>query len=136
MDTLAQYAHATNRFFDHLVKTSAPGNAAGQGGDLAAGEGLATQKFDETYRKGYVAHAPMETHTAVAAVENGKVTVWAGTQSPFGLKGQIVSALALPAEQGPRDHAVRRRRVRRQEQRASRAWRRRGWRWPPACRCA
>ncbi len=84
--------------FDHLVKTSAPGNAAGQGGDLATGEGLATQRFDETYRKGYVAHAPMETHTAVAAVENGKVTVWAGTQSPFGLKGQIVSALALPAE--------------------------------------
>ena len=26
--------------------------------------------------KGYVAHAPMETHSAVAAIENGKVTVW------------------------------------------------------------
>lgn len=84
--------------FDHLVQTSTAGTAAGQGGDLAAGEGLATLKFDETYRKGYVAHAPMETHTAVAQVENGKVTVWASTQSPFGLKSQIVSALGLAAE--------------------------------------
>jgi isoquinoline 1-oxidoreductase len=84
--------------FDHLVKTSAPGTAAGQGGDLATGEGLAAQKFEETYRKGYVAHAPMETHSAVAAFENGKVTVWAGTQNPHGLKSQIVSTLALPAD--------------------------------------
>jgi nicotinate dehydrogenase subunit B len=85
--------------FDHLVKTSAPGNPAAPVGDLATGQGLATQLFDETYRKGYVAHAPMEPHTAVAAVEKGKVTVWAGTQSPFGLKNQLMSALALPAEQ-------------------------------------
>jgi nicotinate dehydrogenase subunit B len=84
--------------FDHLVATSSAGTAAGQGGDLAAGEALATQKFEETYRKGYVAHAPMETHTAVAQVENGKVTVWASTQSPFGLKSQIMSALGLAAE--------------------------------------
>jgi len=84
--------------FDHLVKTSSPGNAAGQGGDLAAGTALATQTFDETYRKGYVAHAPMETHTAVASVENGKVTIWASTQSPFGLKTQVASALGLPPE--------------------------------------
>ena len=81
--------------FDHVAKTASAGNAAARGGDLAVGESLASIKFDETYRKGYVAHAPMETHTAVAAVENGKVTVWAGTQSPFGLKAQIVSALGL-----------------------------------------
>jgi isoquinoline 1-oxidoreductase len=84
--------------FDHLVKTSAPGTAAGPRGDLTTGESQATEKFEATYRKGYVAHAPMETHTAVVQVEGGKVTVWASTQSPFGLKGQIVSALALPAE--------------------------------------
>ncbi len=81
--------------FDHIVKVSSAGNAGRPGGDLAAGEGLATAKFEMTYRKGYVAHAPMEPHVAVAAVEDGKVTVWAGTQSPFGLKSQVVSALKL-----------------------------------------
>jgi nicotinate dehydrogenase subunit B len=45
-----------------------------------------------------VAHGPMEPHTAVAAVENGKVTVWAGTQTPFSLKSQIAAALDLPAD--------------------------------------
>ncbi len=84
--------------FDHLMKTASAGNTAAQGGNLATGEQLAAQKFDETYLKGYVAHAPMETHSAVAAVENGKVTVWAGTQSPFGLKSQVVSATGLAAD--------------------------------------
>ena len=83
--------------FDHLVKTAPAGDTAAQGGNLAAGEKLASQVFEETYRKGYVAHAAMETHSAVAAVENGKVTVWAGTQTPFPLKSQIASALGLPA---------------------------------------
>src|SRR5450759_3676350 len=84
--------------FDHLVKTAPAGDTAAQGGKLAAGEKLASQVFEETYRKGYVAHAAMETHSAVAAVENGKVTVWAGTQTPFPLKSQIASALGLPAD--------------------------------------
>jgi isoquinoline 1-oxidoreductase len=40
----------------------------------------------------------METHSAVAAVENGKVTVWAGTQTPFPVKNQLMQALRLPAD--------------------------------------
>ena len=44
------------------------------------------RSFEHTYLDSYVAHAPMETHSAVAAVEDGKVTVWAGTQTPFPLK--------------------------------------------------
>jgi nicotinate dehydrogenase subunit B len=83
--------------FDHLVQTAPAGDVAQHGGDVAAGEKLATVTFDQTYRKGYVAHAPLETHSAVAAVDNGKVTVWAGTQTPFPLKTQIASALGRPA---------------------------------------
>jgi isoquinoline 1-oxidoreductase len=84
--------------FDHLTKNATTTQNAGGGGDLAAGEALATRVFEEKYLKGYVAHAPMETHSAVAAVENGKITVWAGTQTPFPLKSQVMSALSLPAE--------------------------------------
>jgi isoquinoline 1-oxidoreductase len=67
-------------------------------GDLAAGRKLATTVFDEKYLKGYVAHAPMEPHAAVAAMENGRITVWASTQTPFPLKSQIASALDFPPE--------------------------------------
>ncbi len=84
--------------FDHIVKAAPAGNTPFSGGDLAAGEKVAATVFSETYRKGYVAHAPMETHSAVAAVENGKVTVWAGTQTPFPLKSQVAAALKLPAD--------------------------------------
>jgi len=84
--------------FDHLAKHTSTGRAVAEGGDLAAGRSLATRTFDETYRKGYVAHGPMEPHTAVATVEDGKVTVWAGTQTPFSLKSQIAATLELPPE--------------------------------------
>lgn len=84
--------------FDHLQKMAPAGEAAAQGGDLGAGEKLAGQIFDETYLKSYASHAAMETHSAVAAVEDGKVTVWAGTQTPFPLKTQVQRALNLPPE--------------------------------------
>jgi len=53
---------------------------------------------EQTWLDSYVAHAPMEPHAAVAAVEAGKVTVWAGTQTPFPLKNQVMQALKLPAD--------------------------------------
>ena len=84
--------------FDHLMQTAPAGDVVAQAGSLATGETLASQVCTETYRKGYVAHAAMETHSAVAAVENGKVTVWASTQTPFPLKTQIAAALNLTAD--------------------------------------
>jgi nicotinate dehydrogenase subunit B len=84
--------------FEHLQRVAPEGRVSGSDGNLADGEKLASQVVEQTYRKGYVAHAAMETHSAVAAVENGKVTVWAGTQTPFPLKTQIARALNLAPE--------------------------------------
>ena len=84
--------------FDHLVKAAPAPQAAAEGGVLAEGEARAVTRFDRTWFDSYVAHAPMEPHAAVAAVENGKVTVWAGTQTPFPLKNQVAQALKLPPE--------------------------------------
>jgi CO/xanthine dehydrogenase Mo-binding subunit len=92
--------------FDHLLKTAAPLQNAGSGGDLAEGEKTSSVMVEETYFNSYVAHAPMETHSATAVVENGKATVWASTQAP-------VSVGRVP----PR-----------------RPWRRHGWLKPPASR--
>jgi isoquinoline 1-oxidoreductase len=46
----------------------------------------------------YVAHAPIETHTALAKVEGDKATVWASTQGPFGVQGQVARALGFSSE--------------------------------------
>ena len=85
--------------FDHLLKTAPQPQPAGRpAGDVAEGEKLSAAIVEETYLNSYVAHAPMETHTATAVIENGKATVWVGTQAPFMLRQQVAQAIGLPAE--------------------------------------
>jgi isoquinoline 1-oxidoreductase len=82
--------------FDHLLSVAPAPNIVAHGGDLDQGRGLAARKFEKTYLNGYVAHAPMEPHTALATVEGGKATVWASTQTPFGTRNEVAAALGLP----------------------------------------
>ena len=51
-----------------------------------------------TFHKGYVAHAPIEPHAAVAELADGKVTVWASTQTPFPTRDSVAAALGLATE--------------------------------------
>ncbi|MCU0256122.1 MAG: molybdopterin-dependent oxidoreductase, partial [Vicinamibacterales bacterium] len=84
--------------FEHLAKAAPAGDTVAEGGTLVEGARLAMRTFEQTYLNSYVAHAPMETHSAVAAFEDGKLTVWASTQTPFPLKSQLAQALKLPPE--------------------------------------
>jgi isoquinoline 1-oxidoreductase len=84
--------------FDHLLKVAPPGDVVSEGGNLAEGEKASKTIIEKTYLDGYVAHAPIETHTALAKVEGGKATVWAATQSPFGVKEEVASALGFQSK--------------------------------------
>jgi nicotinate dehydrogenase subunit B len=84
--------------FEHLLKTAPPAQVVFAGGNLAEGERLASAVVEREYRNAYVAHAPIETHTATASIEDGKVTVWASTQTPFPVKSQVAQALGMPPE--------------------------------------
>ena len=46
----------------------------------------------------YIQHAPMEPRAAVAEWEDGKLTVWTGTQQPLGVRGDLAEAFRLPDE--------------------------------------
>jgi CO/xanthine dehydrogenase Mo-binding subunit len=81
--------------FDHLVAAAPAPEVAENRGDLAAARSGAAHLFETTYRKGYVAHAPMEPHAAVAALEGGKMTIWASTQTPFPTRDHIAEALGM-----------------------------------------
>jgi isoquinoline 1-oxidoreductase len=83
--------------FDHLLKVAPKGEIVSHGGYLAQGRKLSAFTFEKKYLNGYVAHAPIETHTATAQVDGGKVTVWASTQTPFSLKEEIARALEVPS---------------------------------------
>ncbi|HET8796245.1 MAG TPA: molybdopterin cofactor-binding domain-containing protein [Thermoanaerobaculia bacterium] len=54
-----------------------------------------TGQFQSRFETAYVAHAPMETHSAVAEMKDGKLTAWIGTQSPFGARTRIAQTLGL-----------------------------------------
>ena len=52
-----------------------------------------------SYTVQYIAHAPLEPRAAVAKWENGKLTIWTGTQRPFGVKDELVAAFHLDPAQ-------------------------------------
>ena len=52
-----------------------------------------------TYTVAYIAHAPLEPRAAVAEWKDGKLTVWTGTQRPFGVRSELAEAFRIPEEQ-------------------------------------
>ena len=84
--------------FERIVNTAARDNVIEQKGDLELGRKAAAQQFDESYCTPYVAHAPAETHSAVADVKSDSATVWIGTQRPFGADSEIARATGLPPD--------------------------------------
>ena len=55
--------------------------------------------LERNYTVQYIAHAPLEPRAAIANWENGKLTVWTGTQRPFGVKDELVAAFHLSPDQ-------------------------------------
>jgi nicotinate dehydrogenase subunit B len=84
--------------FKHLLNVAPEGEVVTQGGDIREGERVAREVFEATYLNYYVAHATIETHTALAKVEKDRATVWASTQRPFGAKEEVAQALGIPSK--------------------------------------
>ncbi len=95
----------SDSIYDHLRKAPPAAASGGRGGsapftagDVAAVRGKATKTFDATYRIPYIAHVPLEPRAAVAEWTDGKLTVWCGTQRPFGVRSELASAFRVPEE--------------------------------------
>ena len=80
---------------EHLVSQAGAPKTLAERGNVAAAPSNATRTFDATYKKGYVAHAALEPHAAVAEIRQGKATVWASTQTPFPTRDRIAKALGF-----------------------------------------
>jgi isoquinoline 1-oxidoreductase len=59
----------------------------------------AKQVLRQTYQVAYVQHAPLEPRVAVAEWQDGKLTVWTGTQNPFGYHGELARTFRLSNDQ-------------------------------------
>lgn len=55
----------------------------------------AAKKFSAAFEVPYIQHAPMEPRAAMAEWTNGSLTVWTGTQRPYGVKSELTRAFSL-----------------------------------------
>jgi nicotinate dehydrogenase subunit B len=68
-------------------------------GSVANALAAASQHHEQTYTVAYIAHAPLEPRAAVADWKDGKLTVYTGSQRPFGIQEELSAALHLPKHQ-------------------------------------
>lgn len=85
----------TESVAEYFVKNAQEGDVKLTKGDVTAVRPEGERLFESTFRTPYKAHAPMEPHTALAEFKDGKMTVWASTQSPFGTRDRLMEALGL-----------------------------------------
>jgi isoquinoline 1-oxidoreductase len=93
-----QFTVNDRNIFERMVTTPASARVNPSVGDIEAGRNLCDIIIESEYHDVFLAHAPMETHTALAKFDGDKLTVWAATQSPFGLQDGLVRELQMPLE--------------------------------------
>ena len=69
-----------------------------EAGDVGRALTEAEVTLTATYTTAYLAHVPLETRAALAEWEGERLTVWTGTQRPFGVRAQLAQELGLPEE--------------------------------------
>lgn len=88
--------------FDWLVqdakRTDAGRNPGDKKGDIERGLKEAEFKHSKTYNIHYIAHVPLEPRAAVAEWVDGKLTVWTGTQRPFGVQQELSDVFKIAKE--------------------------------------
>jgi isoquinoline 1-oxidoreductase len=93
---------SSTTIYDHLRTTESAGGGRGtapsESGDVAAARAAAARTVDATYHIPYIAHVPLEPRSAVAEWTDGKLTVWTGTQRPFGVRSELATAFRVPED--------------------------------------
>ncbi len=85
---------------EHAVKDGQGGRRPREQSKGSLEEGLrqAERRVRAVYQVPFIQHAPMEPRAAVAEWQDGRLTVWTGTQNPFGVRDQLVQAFHLAPE--------------------------------------
>ncbi len=88
---------------EHLASKARPGPSDArsriQSGSLEQGMAEGPVRRSARYTSAYIAHVPLEPRACVAEWEGGKLTVWTGTQVPFGIRRGLAETFGLVPEQ-------------------------------------
>ena len=95
---------SNKELFDYLRKNTVEGkDPTGDGdrydtGSVDTALESADHKLQQTYTVSYIAHVPLEPRAALAKWDGDQLTVWTGTQRPFGVRGQLAEAFHIPED--------------------------------------
>ena len=86
---------SSEQIFDYLREHTRGGVPSNPFADDLAN---AAKSLKQTYHVAYIQHAPLEPRAAVAEWTGDKLTVWTGTQNPFGVQNELAGALNVPPD--------------------------------------
>jgi nicotinate dehydrogenase subunit B len=93
---------SSKELFEYLKKSPTSGeerDSAHLIGDVEKAFADSPHRLNTTFTIAYIAHAPLEPRAALAQWESSdRLTVWAGTQRPFGVRSELATAFHLPEE--------------------------------------
>lgn len=95
---------SNKELFDYLRKNTTEGkDPTGDGdrydtGSVDQAMSSADHQLKQTYTVQYIAHTPLEPRAALAKWDGDQLTVWTGTQRPFGVRGQLAEAFRIPED--------------------------------------
>jgi len=90
---------SSETLYEHLQREVAAGGRPATpivAGDVDAALSAAARTFKARYLVPYIAHVPLEPRAAVAEWQGDSLTVWCGTQRPFGVRSELAEAFRLP----------------------------------------
>ncbi|HYG18893.1 MAG TPA: molybdopterin cofactor-binding domain-containing protein [Ohtaekwangia sp.] len=89
-DTIFEFLKA------HAEKAEGSDNDSSR--DIASGFDNAAVRESQTFYIDYIAHAPLEPRAGLAQWSGNKLTVWTGTQRPFGVQEDLAEVFNIPKE--------------------------------------
>jgi isoquinoline 1-oxidoreductase len=88
-----------NELFEYLKKnTEGSPKDTDPSGDVTGAYAKAEIKVEQTFKIDYIAHAPLEPRSGMSQWIDGKLTVWAGTQRPFGVQEDLAEVFHVRKE--------------------------------------
>jgi len=94
---------SNKELFEYLKKNELPAKDRGDSSVYAVGStdkvlASVAHRLKKSYTVEYIAHAPLEPRAALASWSGDQLTVWTGTQRPFGVRSELAAAFRIPEE--------------------------------------
>jgi nicotinate dehydrogenase subunit B len=92
---------SNKELFEFLKKNPIPDEGRNSGyetGNIEKAFTESAHRLNSTFHIAYIAHAPLEPRAALAQWNGDQLTVWTGTQRPFGVRSELATAFHLPEE--------------------------------------